>query len=124
MDKKELHEIIQRGIICSIAVIALLYIMAYVVFKDTADVNVYQVTTYRTVYNYIPDSEKLDINKATKEDFMKFDGIGEVIAERIIEYREEKGGFDFIEDLQDVKGVSKNLYNRIKDYIIVIEEDP
>ncbi|MBP3324430.1 MAG: helix-hairpin-helix domain-containing protein [Clostridia bacterium] len=124
MDKKELHEIIQRGIICSIAFITLIYIMAYVVFKDTADVNIYQITTYKNVYNYVPDSEKLDINKATKEDFMKFDGIGEVIAERIIEYREENGGFNFIEDLQDVKGVSKNLYNRIKDYIIVIEEDP
>ena len=124
MDKKELHEIIQRGIICSIAFITLIYIMAYVVFKDTADVNIYQITTYKNVYNYVPDSEKLDINKATKEDFMKFDGFGEVIAERIIEYREENGGFNFIEDLQDVKGVSKNLYNRIKDYIIVIEEDP
>ena len=124
MDKKELHEIIQRGIICSIAFITLIYIMAYVVFKDTADVNIYQITTYKNVYNYVPDSEKLDINKATKEDFMKFDGIGEVIAERIIEYREENGGFNFIEDLQDVKGVSKNLYNRIKDYIIVIEDDP
>ena len=124
MDKKELHEIIQRGIICSIAFITLIYIMAYVVFKDTADVNIYQITTYKNVYNYVPDSEKLDINKATKEDFMKFDGIGEVIAERIIEHREENGGFNFIEDLQDVKGVSKNLYNRIKDYIIVIEEDP
>lgn len=124
MDKKELHEIIQRGVICSIAFITLIYIMAYVVFKDTADVNIYQITTYKNVYNYVPDSEKLDINKATKEDFMKFDGIGEVIAERIIEYREENGGFNFIEDLQDVKGISKNLYNRIKDYIIVIEEDP
>ncbi len=50
---------------------------------------------------------------------MKLDGIGEVIAERIIEYREENGGFSSTEEIMNVKGIGEKRYENIKDNICV-----
>lgn len=61
----------------------------------------------------------ININTADKEELMTLDGIGEVIAERIIEYREEHGGFSSIEEIMNVKGIGEKRYENIKDHICV-----
>ncbi len=40
----------------------------------------------------------VDINTASREELMELDGIGETLASRIIEYREQHGGFDSVEE--------------------------
>lgn len=62
-------------------------------------------------------STKISINKATIEDLMTLDGIGEAKAKSIIEYREEKGKFEKIEDIKEVSGIGEALYEKIKNKI-------
>ena len=56
----------------------------------------------------------LDINTATKADFVKVKGIGAKKAERIIAYREEHGKFDSVEELKNVKGIGNKIVAVIK----------
>jgi competence ComEA-like helix-hairpin-helix protein len=62
-------------------------------------------------------SERLNINIATKEQLMDLPGIGEVTAERILQYRKESGEFVTVEDLRAIKGISKNKLERLKPMI-------
>ena len=48
---------------------------------------------------------------------MELPGIGESKALLIIEYRNQNGSFKKIEDIMNVKGIGKALYEKIKDYI-------
>ena len=59
-------------------------------------------------------SVPLNINTATKQELMDLPGIGEVTAERIIQYREEKGAFTSVNDLRAIKGMSKKKLERLK----------
>jgi len=56
----------------------------------------------------------IDVNTATKEDFMKIKGIGAKKAQRIINYRKEHGKFKSVDELVNVKGISKRLVEIIK----------
>jgi competence ComEA-like helix-hairpin-helix protein len=62
---------------------------------------------------------KIDLNKATKRDLMSLPGVGEVIAERIMVYREEHGAFAGVNDLLKVKGIGKKKLERIAPYCFV-----
>ena len=62
---------------------------------------------------------KVNINTATKNELDQLPGIGPSIAQRIIEYREENGNFQKIEDVQNVKGIGDAKYEEIKDSITV-----
>ena len=62
-------------------------------------------------------SDKLSINKATKDQLMTLDGIGEAKAKAIIEYRNKNGLFKKIEDLKEVSGIGDSVYEKIKDHI-------
>lgn len=62
---------------------------------------------------------KLDINTATKTELTELDGIGEKLAERIIEYREKSGGFEAIEELANVPGIGEKMVDKLRDRICV-----
>ncbi|MDE6665403.1 MAG: helix-hairpin-helix domain-containing protein [Ruminococcus sp.] len=67
------------------------------------------------------DSEPLyiDINSADAEELMRLDGIGEVTAYAIINYRNENGGFHNIEEIMNVYGISEAKFEKIRGYIYV-----
>ena len=58
-----------------------------------------------------------NINSATKIELMELPGIGEAMAERIIAYRQEHGGFASIEELMNVSGIGETKFNGLKDLI-------
>ncbi len=65
-------------------------------------------------------SEKsVDLNAATKDMLMSLPGIGEKTAEKIIEYRDERGRFNRIEEAMKVKGIQSAKFEKIKKYIYV-----
>lgn len=64
------------------------------------------------------NSDKVNINTASKEEIMTLNGIGEQTAIKIIEYR-ETNRFNEIEDLMNVKGIGVSKYEVIKDDICV-----
>lgn len=57
---------------------------------------------------------KLDLNHATEQDFEALPGIGPVLAERIVEYRQSRGAFRDVEQLRNVKGIGKKKFDRIR----------
>ena len=63
--------------------------------------------------------DKISINKADKDLLETLPGIGSVIAERIIEYRERYGQFECIDDIKYVKGISDKKYEKIRELITV-----
>lgn len=60
----------------------------------------------------------VNINTGTKEELISINGIGEVIAESIINYR-KTNDFLYIEDLMLVKGIGEVLFAKIKSFITV-----
>ncbi len=64
-------------------------------------------------------SGKIPINSATKEQLMSVKGIGEVFAQRIIDYREANGGFISITELMNIDGVGDKRYNQWKDCFVI-----
>ncbi len=64
-------------------------------------------------------SDKVNINRATKDELMTLPGIGESKAEAIISYREEHGAFQSIEEITSIPGIKEGIYDNIKDYIVV-----
>ncbi|MFH1825018.1 MAG: helix-hairpin-helix domain-containing protein [Candidatus Firestonebacteria bacterium] len=57
---------------------------------------------------------KIDINKSNISELEQIKGIGKIIAERIIKYREENGKFNNLNDLLKVKGMSQKTFDKIK----------
>ena len=69
----------------------------------------------------IPDAEHpLDLNTATAEELDLLPGIGEVLAGRIIQYREEYGPFQSPEDLLNVDGIGESTLADIRDRVVTI----
>lgn len=62
-------------------------------------------------------SDKININTADEGELQRLDGVGPVLAKRIIEYREAQGGFKNITDLLDVKGIGEAKYDAIKEHV-------
>ena len=56
----------------------------------------------------------ININRATLRQLDSLDGIGPVIAGRIIEYRKKNGSFLTIDDLQKVSGIGAAKFAQIK----------
>ena len=65
------------------------------------------------------DEVKININTANKEKLSKLPGIGSLVAEKIIKYREENGEFESVEDLKNISGIGESKFNNIKDMLIV-----
>ena len=61
----------------------------------------------------------ININTADLETLMTLNGIGQIIGQRIIDYRAEYGNFLSIEDIMNVSGIKESIYEQIKEYITV-----
>ena len=59
------------------------------------------------------------INRATIKDFESLDGIGPVLANRIINYRKSNGPFTVIEDLLKVPGIGQSKFAQFKEKLRV-----
>ena len=64
-------------------------------------------------------NKKININKATESELESLPGIGPSTAQKIINYRNEKGKFNNIEDIKNVSGIGDSKYNNIKDLISI-----
>lgn len=65
------------------------------------------------------DNGVLSINRATASDLETLPGVGPVLAERIVAYRDEHGPFRVVEDLLDVTGIGESKLASIRDLIRV-----
>lgn len=63
--------------------------------------------------------QKININTADTWLLQYLYGIGETLAQRIIDYRNENGPFQQIEDLMKVEGIGPTTFDQIKDKVTV-----
>lgn len=59
----------------------------------------------------------ININTADQQELMRLSGIGEVYAQRIIDYRTSNGAFQSIEDIMKVSGIGNVTFENIKSQI-------
>lgn len=64
------------------------------------------------------ESSKININNCSKGDLLLLPGIGDVLADRILEYR-NTNKFSDINDIKNVSGIGDKKYEAIKDLIAV-----
>lgn len=67
--------------------------------------------------NTIENTNLININKANIMELKELPGIGDVIANRIIEYRNENGPFKTIDDLKNVNGIGDKKFSDIRDKV-------
>ncbi|WP_433254245.1 helix-hairpin-helix domain-containing protein [Streptosporangium sp. CA-135522] len=66
-----------------------------------------------------PAAVVLDLNAATPQQLEQLPGVGEVLARRIVEYRDGHGGFRAVEQLREVSGIGDRKYAEMKDKVRV-----
>ena len=64
-------------------------------------------------------SEKININTAGLGELDNITGVGLVIGQRIIDYRNANGPFQKIEDIKNVKGIGDKTFEKMKDEITI-----
>lgn len=71
----------------------------------------------------MPASEQpaglININTASSAELQRLNGIGEVKAQAIIDYREQNGAFSSVDELINVKGIGEKTLEKIRDMIKV-----
>jgi competence ComEA-like helix-hairpin-helix protein len=82
-----------------------------IVLEDVAIV----VPTFR-------DPAPIDPNRSPIAELVRLPGIGEVLAGRIVAYRETHGRFDTIDDLLAVQGIGPSILDGIRDLVTIGEE--
>ncbi|MBE7064796.1 MAG: hypothetical protein E7384_03155 [Ruminococcaceae bacterium] len=62
---------------------------------------------------------KINLNTADKKMLCNLPGIGESTAQKIIDYRDKNGPFEYIEDIMKVPGIKQSRFESIKEMITV-----
>ena len=68
-------------------------------------------------------AERIELNRATLEELITLPGIGPERAQKILDYREAQGPFQYTTDLLNVKGIGEALYDKLRDLVYVEESD-
>ncbi len=110
-NKKSLFAIIIPAIIVCVLII-------YYTFFNSQSVE---------IINYTNDSEEnlvlhetvFNINTVSFDELLEIDGIGEVTAQKIIDYRVENNGFDELEQLKNVDGIGDKTFEMLSKYFYV-----
>ena len=101
----------ERQVILFLISIALVGIGANFLLKKYAP--------HKTLAGFTQDIGKIDLNGADKDLLLSIPGIGEKLAQRIIEYREKQTGFSSVEELKNIKGITDYRYQKLKDYLML-----
>jgi competence protein ComEA len=63
----------------------------------------------------------IDINKATIEDLMLINGIGEKTAWQIVQFREKSGRYHQVEDLMMIRGIKEKKFRNLRRFFCADE---
>lgn len=65
------------------------------------------------------DELLIDINTASAEDLAQLPGVGDKVAERIVNYREKNGRFQKVEEIMNVRGIGEKTFVKLRDHLVV-----
>lgn len=116
---------IQKIVLLSITVAFSVMILLLAVFKRN-NLNFsyvegvpYEPPVQVVIKEIVPEDMIINLNTATKEELMTLDGIGEVTAEKILEYRDKNNGFLTIDELTEVDGIGEGKLEKIKNRLTI-----
>jgi competence protein ComEA len=66
----------------------------------------------------------LNLNTATVQELDALPGIGPVLAQRIVDFREKNGGFRRIEELLVIPGISERKWQQLRKLVTVARQAP
>ena len=89
----------------------------YVPNKNEENENTEYITTSGGENSMDSNNGLINLNTASIQELTTLPGIGEALATRIIEYREQNGKFNDVEDIKNVSGIGDSKYESIKDLI-------
>lgn len=64
-------------------------------------------------------SQVVNINTADKATLMLIPGVGEVIAQRILDYRSQYGAFSSADELVKIKGIGEKTLEKMRPYVTI-----
>lgn len=67
--------------------------------------------------------KRVALNSASEELLQTIPGIGPATAQAIIQLRDERGGFESLEELMEVTGIKERKFNQMKAYLVLNEGD-
>ena len=71
------------------------------------------------IENLKEDDSLVNLNTASKDELKSLNGIGEGLAQSIIDYREANGSFKTIEEIKNVNRIGQKTFEKFKDKIKV-----
>ena len=111
-------------ILLSVEVFALALLLGFFLGRNSADSPV-QISKLPDATSASSETEpeetngKININTADLEELQKLPSIGPVLAQRIIDYRNEHGPFTSVSELTCVSGIGLDRLDKIMDYATV-----
>ena len=62
---------------------------------------------------------KINLNQATRDQLISLEGVGPAVADDIIRYRNEHGGFRSLDELDNVYGFEETLTSKVKNQVYI-----
>ena len=115
-------------VLISAAALFLMFTLGYYFGKHSVrglTVETEPVTTLPPIFENTKASElglaenSIDLNTASETQLELLPGIGPTLAERIVAYREETGGFSSVEEILEVYGIGGQIFEEISPYLTV-----
>lgn len=73
----------------------------------------------------LPQSQeqaRINLNTASAGELMELPGVGQVLAERILAAREQRGGFTQLAQLRQIQGIGESLYRKLEQLVYLPED--
>ncbi len=104
-------------VLISVGLVFLALMAGYFIGRNSVSAPI-QISKVPTVSSSV-SAEKININTATVEQLQTLPGIGTVLAQRIVDYREKHGPYAKIADLTFVEDIGPERLVLLQDYVTV-----
>lgn len=79
------------------------------------------IAAFMLSFGSVYAADEIDLNSATNQELQMLDGIGPATAEAIIEYREANGGFESMDEVQNVNGIGEKKAAQLSEHATISE---
>lgn len=73
----------------------------------------------KTEIKKLQQGETIELNGASISTLKRIPGVGDEYAKRILEYRDQLGGFTSLEQLTEIKGITQKRFTSISSYVLI-----